>query len=81
MDKGKLFFVTDGTSFIGPYEIGDPAVVRGKLTLLDANPGADVFAVSGNTRDEARRAWERAAAMVAARRAPGVDKIDPDDRS
>jgi hypothetical protein len=55
-----MIFLTDGTTFIGPYKPGDPAIARGTRTLREGHGAADVYAVDGDTLEQARQAWRRA---------------------
>lgn len=52
-----MIFLTDGRNWIGPYLPGDMAINRGKRQLTENFGAAEVYAVTADTEEQARRTF------------------------
>lgn len=53
-----MIFLTDGRHWIGPYVVGDIAINRGKLELTENYGATEVYAVTADTEEQARRTFK-----------------------
>lgn len=60
LDPDQLVFLTDGTTFIGPYIVGSFETVRGMRELKENGGALHVYAVKGSTLEEAKHTWSKA---------------------
>lgn len=52
-------FLTDGITFIGPYQIGTFDIPRGERTLREIHGASEVYAVRAETLEAAKRTFRK----------------------